>query len=57
MPTGIPYNVAKPVMSVVPKRALNSSKREPSTMRAITSRISKGLRESLGITPYSSLAS
>ena len=40
MPTGQPSICAKPVTSVSPKRALNSSKREPSTTRAMTSRMS-----------------
>ena len=40
MPTGQPFTWAKPVTSVSPKRGLNSSKREPSTRRAITSRMS-----------------
>jgi hypothetical protein len=35
-----PMTVAKPVTSVSPKRALNSSSREPSTIRAMTSRMS-----------------
>ena len=40
IPTGQPSTWAKPVTSVSPNRALNSSKREPSTMRAMTSRMS-----------------
>jgi hypothetical protein len=44
MPTGKPWIEAQPVTSVVPYSGLNSSKREPSTMRAITSRMSKGTR-------------
>ena len=40
MPTGQPSRWAKPVTSVSPKRGLNSSKREPSTTRAMTSRMS-----------------
>jgi hypothetical protein len=40
IPTGQPITWAKPVTSVSPNRALNSSKREPSTTRAITSRMS-----------------
>ena len=40
MPTGMPSIWAKPQTSVVPKRSLNSSKSEPSTMRPITSRMS-----------------
>jgi hypothetical protein len=35
---------------------LNSSNSLPSTMRAMISRTSKGLRVSVGITPYSSSA-
>ena len=48
---------AKPVTSVAPQRALNSSNSLPSMMRAMISRTSKGLRASVGITPYSSCAS
>ncbi len=40
MPTGMPWMRAKPVTSVSPYSALNSSNSEPSTMRAITSRTS-----------------
>ena len=40
MPTGWPWMRAKPVTSVVPYSALNSWNREPSTIRAITSRTS-----------------
>mmetsp|Transcript_22770 Transcript_22770/g.73268 ORF Transcript_22770/g.73268 Transcript_22770/m.73268 type:complete len:234 (-) Transcript_22770:667-1368(-) len=57
MPTGLPYRRAKPVTREVPYMALNSSKREPSTMRAITLRTSNGFRVSAGMTPPSSLAS
>ncbi len=57
MPTGMPWIQAKPVTSVVPKRAFHSSSSEPSTMRAMTSRTSYGLRVSVGMTPYSSAGS
>ena len=40
IPTGQPFTWAKPQTSVSPNRALNSSKYEPSTSRAITSRMS-----------------
>ena len=40
IPTGTPITCAKPQTSVAPNRALNSSKRDPSTSRAITSRMS-----------------
>ena len=40
IPTGQPSTWAKPQTSVAPYRALNSSSREPSTIRAITSRMS-----------------
>ena len=40
IPTGCPCIRAKPVTSVVPYSALNSWKRLPSTIRAITSRTS-----------------
>jgi hypothetical protein len=48
---------AKPVTSVSPYSALNSSNREPSTMRAISSRASAWWRKSSGTSPYSSAAS
>ena len=51
MPTAMPSMRAKPQTSVLPKRALNSSKALASTMRAMISRTSNGLRVSLGITP------
>jgi hypothetical protein len=40
MPTGWPQTRAKPVTRVEPYNALNSWKREPSTIRAMTSRTS-----------------
>ena len=40
MPTGWPWIRANPVTSVGPYSALNSSKRLPSTIRAMTSRTS-----------------
>jgi hypothetical protein len=40
IPTGQPMTWAKPHMMVSPNRALNSSSREPSTTRAMTSRMS-----------------
>ncbi len=57
MPTCMPSMRAKPQTRVLPKRALNSSNTLPSTMRAMISRTSNGLRVSVGITPYSSCAS
>ena len=42
MPIGYPWRFAKPVTIVVPYSFLNSSKREPSTMRAMTFRTSYG---------------
>ncbi len=57
MPTGWPWIRAKPVTSVGPYRGLNSWNRDPSTIRAITSRTSYGIRGSVGTTPYSSVGS
>ena len=48
---------AKPVTSVVPYNALNSSNSEPSTSRAITSRTSYCFFRSAGTMPSSSQAS
>ncbi len=56
MPTGMPSMCAKPVTSVLPYRALNSSNSDASTMRAMISRTSYGLRVSIGITPCNSSA-
>ena len=56
-PPGWPWMRAKPVTSVGPYRALNSWNRDPSTIRAITSRTSYGIRGSVGTTPYSSVGS
>jgi len=56
MPTGMPSMRAKPHTRVLPKRALNSSKSLSSTMRAMISRTSNGLRVSVGMTPYNSSA-
>ncbi len=51
IPTGNPMMRAKPQTSVVPYEALNSWKRLPSTIRAITSRTSKERRVSGGTIP------
>ena len=56
MPTAMPSMCAKPQTRVAPKRGLNSWNALPSTMRAMISRTSKGLRVSVGITPYNSCA-
>jgi hypothetical protein len=50
-PTGCPHRRPKPVTSVVPYRALNSSRRLPSRMRASAARTSHGCRGSAGTTP------
>jgi hypothetical protein len=47
----MPWMCAKPQTSVGAVERLNSSNSEPSTMRAITSRTSYGLRGSAGTTP------
>ena len=49
--------LAQPVTSDEPYSGLNSSNSEPSTMRAITSRGSNGIRRSDGTMPISSSAS
>ena len=55
--TGQPCSSAQPVTSWVPYAGLNSSKREPSTTRAITSRASNGIRRSWEAIPSSSSGS
>ena len=57
IPIGIPQRWAKPVTKVVPYNALNSSNSEPSTNRAITSRISYCFFKSVGTKPSSSAES
>ncbi len=57
MPTGKPLMLAQPVTSVLPYSGLNSSNRLPSTMRAIASRASNGMRTSAGAMPSSSSGS
>src|SRR6266480_2667783 len=57
IPTGKPCTCAHPVTSVGPYRILNSSKRLPSTTRAMISRASTAARRSSGISPSSSSGS
>ena len=57
MPIGKPCRCAQPHTSVEPYSGLNSENREPSTMRAITSRASNGTLMSGDAMPSSSSAS
>ena len=57
MPTGKPWRCAQPQTSVEPYSGLNSENREPSTIRAITSRGSNGTLMSGDAMPSSSSAS
>jgi len=57
MPTGKPWIEAQPVAMLVPQRGLYSEKRDPSTIRAMTSRGSKGIRGFPEAMPSSSSAS
>ena len=50
-PTMCPQMRAKPVMIEVPHSGLNGANREPSTMRAMISVASKGMRSSAEMTP------
>jgi len=51
IPTGNPWIRAQPVIRLGPYSGLNSSKSEPSTIRATTSRGSNGVRRSSGASP------